>query len=136
MKAYWSNSSERSLSSQRELTEVIGEVRRLGRPTMLFMESDGGTTLVLGIGGNQSVLTYMDAAGVTFHSVGDVSRNEVFQFWCRDQLDDFLMEMAVPESAAVVTTCSSSRRSISTGKHRRARGSTTGHSRKCKGRRS
>lgn len=101
MKAYWTEETQRAVTSVTELRAVIDDVKKLGEPTMLFLERDDGRTLVFGIGYPESVLTFIDHDGESFHSVGDTSRKGVLKFWCRDQLDDFIAEMAVSESSAI-----------------------------------
>ncbi len=101
MKAFWTEHAHLNFNSSSELDDIINEVRRLPEPTMLFLESDVSSMLVLGIGAIESVLTYVDANGGTFHSVGDLKRTGVVKFRCREQLDEFLAEMAVPESVAI-----------------------------------
>lgn len=68
---------------------------------MIFLEAEGGRTFVFGIGRGESVLTFWDPDGTSFHSLGDVTRKGHLQFVCRDQVDDFMAEMAVPERAAI-----------------------------------
>jgi hypothetical protein len=96
MKAYWTELDERELSDDAGLTALIGEVLALSRPTVLFLEHDDGQTLSIGLGASETVLSYVDVGGTSFHSVGEPGREGVLKFQCRDQLDDFLAEMAVP----------------------------------------
>ncbi|MFO0762977.1 MAG: Imm1 family immunity protein [Byssovorax sp.] len=100
MKAYWTEKNQRQIGSAAELDSVIDDVRALGEPTILFVEQDDGTTLALGLGAPESVLAYVDTSGASYHSVGDLERGGILRFWCRDQLDDFLAEMAVPVAVA------------------------------------
>jgi hypothetical protein len=99
MRAYWGE-RERSISSEGELSATVAELRR-GEPTMLFLEVPGGPTLVVGVGNAESVLTFVEPDGTSFHSRGDISRRGRLRFWCRGQLDEFMEEMAVPESLAL-----------------------------------
>jgi hypothetical protein len=101
MKAYWTEDAHRDITSVAELDAVITDVRNLTEPRMLFLEQEDGSTLVVGFSATESVLTYVDAAGSSYHSVGDTERAGVLKFWCREQLDDFLAEMAVPAMVAV-----------------------------------
>ena len=101
MKAYWTEGVTREIVSANQLDELIHEVRGQKVPTMVFLEHDCGTTLVFGVGAGESILTYVDGEGRTFHSIGDVNRSGVLKFWCRDQPDDFLAEMAIPEAVAI-----------------------------------
>jgi hypothetical protein len=101
MKAYWTEEMQKAVNSVLELQAVIDDVKRLGEPTMLFLEHKDGRTLVLGLGNPESVLTFIDHDGRSFHSVGDASRRGMLTFWCRDQQDDFMAEMAVPEPLAI-----------------------------------
>lgn len=100
MKVQWTTSSTVTVSSPSELASVIETVRRLGRPTMVHMEHDG-KALSLGVGGPESVLTWMDADLTSYHSVGDLSRKGRIQVWNCDQLDDFFAELAVPEQVGI-----------------------------------
>jgi hypothetical protein len=100
MKAYWRD-EQASVETADELRRLIGRVRALSKPTMLFLERAEGETLVVGLGASESVLSYVRTDGKTFHSLGDPDRKGVLKFWCRDQFDDFLAEMAVPESDAI-----------------------------------
>jgi len=68
---------------------------------MLFLEHENGKTLVVGLGHGESVLSFVEHGGATFHSVGDLGRTGCLRFWCRDQLDEFMAEMAIPELVAV-----------------------------------
>lgn len=100
MRAYWRDSQE-EISSNQELKRVLSIVKALAEPTMLFLEDENGQTLVLGLGHTESVLTFAEADGVTsFHSIGDRTRTGHIRFWCRDQLDEFMSEMAVPQDVA------------------------------------
>lgn len=112
MNAYLDEHGYRNVVSFADVERVIAEVRLQARPTMIFLEQDGGSTLVFGIGSDDSVLTFADSEGVTFHSVGNVKRKGILRFWCRDQLDDFFAEMAVPEALAVAAA----REFLSTGR--------------------
>jgi hypothetical protein len=84
-----------------ELRALMDRIRSLGEPTMLFLEAASGPTLVLGLGASESVLTFVERGGVSFHSVGDQARRGYLKFRCRDTVDDFHAEMAVPESRAI-----------------------------------
>jgi hypothetical protein len=48
------------------------------------------------------VLTYVEQDGTSFHSVGDVNRRGHVQFLCCGQMDDFMLEMAIPEKVALL----------------------------------
>ena len=99
MKARW-GVGERTVVSVDDLSAAMMAIENGGQPTMLFLEEPGGPTLVLGIGLSESVLTFVETDGASFHSRGDVSRKGRLQFWCRDQLDEFMEEMAVPLEVA------------------------------------
>lgn len=101
MKAYWAEDDERELSGGADLAAAIDEVLALDRPTMLFLEHDDGQALSLGLGAKETVLSYVDVEGTSFHSVGEPGREGVLKFFCRDQVDDFLAEMAVPAAVGV-----------------------------------
>ena len=68
---------------------------------MPIVEHGSGATLVVGIGAPESVLTYIEPDGTSFHSVGDTSRVGRLQFLCRNQVDEFMEEMAIPEETAL-----------------------------------
>lgn len=104
LKAFWDPQAPRQVDSLAELDSVVAEVSALAKPAMLFLEAADGRMLVVGIGGEESVLTFVESDGTTFHSVGDVERPGVLQFWCRDQVDDFLAEMAVSAEQALEAT--------------------------------
>jgi hypothetical protein len=102
MNVQWAESSV-ELASPSELPGAIQTIRRLGRPTMVYLNRDG-RTLVFGVGAAESVLTWMDANGEAWeawHSVGDLSRKGCIQLWNGNQLDDFPAELAVPEQAGI-----------------------------------
>lgn len=101
MEAYWIEDERRPVASAEALQEVFGDVRALAEPTMLFMEHANGRTLVLGLGAERSVLTFVEADGTSFHSLGDKDEQGFLTFWCCEQEDEFMAEMAVPESVAV-----------------------------------
>lgn len=41
------------------------------------------------------MLTFVEPDGTSFHSLGDTERKRFPHFLCRDQVDEFMMEMAV-----------------------------------------
>lgn len=65
MKAFWGERAT-TIQSRRELDGVVDEVRRSGRPTMIFLEADNGTCLVFGVGQEESVLTFTTPGGSRF----------------------------------------------------------------------
>ncbi|XXS69730.1 RHS repeat-associated core domain-containing protein [Sorangium sp. So ce131] len=91
MKCYWTEHDPILVNSTEELLALIDDTKSIGRPTMMLLEHDNGRTLVIGLGSPESVLTFVETDGTSFHSVGDVSRSGVLRFWCRDQLDDFML---------------------------------------------
>jgi len=101
MRAYWGEGTERLLANVEELSEVIAHVQSLDRPIMLFLTHPSGKILVLGLGHRESVLSFFEDEVNCYHSVGDTSRTGTLHFWCRDQLDEFFAEMAVPQSSAI-----------------------------------
>lgn len=100
MDANWGQ-ERRTVRSDAELIAAISAVRALGKPTILFLEREGVGSLALGIGGGLSVMAFVRQGGESYHSIGDASRKGVVQFWCREQLDDFLAETAVREDLAI-----------------------------------
>jgi hypothetical protein len=99
VKAYW-REHETTIATREDLDQIIRAIMQSGEPTMLFMENDTGEMLVVGLGRQESVLTFVEPDGTSLHSLGDATRSGTIQFWCRSQLDDFLAEMAVPEALA------------------------------------
>ena len=100
MKASWSDQS-RPIATLQELRSLVEELRALSFPTMVFFEHDSGRTLVVGLGHDLSVLTFVEADGASFHSRGDTSESGFLLFDCRDERQEFYREMAVPESEAI-----------------------------------
>lgn len=100
MKATWAI-NQRDVASRDDLAALIEAVRASGQPTMIFLEADDGTSLVFGVGHAESVLTFASPDGISFHSKGDPNRRGFLRFLCRDQIDEFFEEMAVPERHAV-----------------------------------
>jgi hypothetical protein len=100
MKANWGD-NEAAISSSDELRALINDVRNTGQPTMVFLEADDRTVLVFGIGREESVLSFVAPDGTSFHSLGDRDRKGYQMFLCRDQIDEFMNEMAVPEPDAI-----------------------------------
>jgi hypothetical protein len=100
LKASWGVGTA-TITSPAELRSLIERVRELKEPTMLFLEATTGSTLVVGLGAKESVLTFAEKDGTSFHSVGDTRRTGYLQFRCRDTVDDFHAEMAIPEPAAI-----------------------------------
>jgi hypothetical protein len=100
MKASWRDKEAR-VTSVDDLRRIIDEVRAAQEPTMLFLETESAETLVVGLGHPESVLTFVQPDGRTLHSLGDTRRTGHLRFWCRDQLDEFMEEMAIPESDAI-----------------------------------
>jgi hypothetical protein len=101
MKATW-GPNERLVRSQPEIDGVIDDIRRSGQPTMVFLEANDGRVLVFGVGQDESVLTFAEPDGTSFHSLGDRSRTGYLHFLCRDQVDEFMTEMAIPEHDALM----------------------------------
>lgn len=100
MKANW-GANESSVYSPNDLRLVVESVRSSGQPTMIFLEAEDGRILVFGVGREESVLTFVEDDGTSFHSLGDRERKGFLEFLCRDQVDEFMTEMAVPEHAAI-----------------------------------
>jgi hypothetical protein len=103
MQVYWRD-KQQIVTSADDLRSVVETVRQLDEPTMLFLEGEERETLVVGLGHDESVLTFVQSDGKSFHSLGDPSRTGRLRFWCRDQIDEFMEEMAVPEKDAVNAT--------------------------------
>ena len=101
MKANW-GASEATVRSREDLIAVIENIRKSGQATMVFLQAQDGRVLVFGVGHEESVLTFSEPDGTSFHSVGDPDRKGYLLFLCRDQLDEFMKEMAVPERDALV----------------------------------
>ncbi|WP_437998199.1 Imm1 family immunity protein [Sorangium sp. So ce185] len=101
MKASW-GTSETTVESREDLYAMIETVRRSGQPTMVFLQAANGNVLVLGVGQDESVLTFAQPDGTSFHSLGNRERKGYLLFRCRDQVDEFMTEMAVPEDDAIV----------------------------------
>lgn len=100
MKVSWGARSA-VIHSEQELVVLLAMVRAASKPVILFVEHSSGATLAAGIGAPESVLTYVGSNGTSFHSVGDTRRLGRLQFLCRDQVDEFMEEMAVPEADAI-----------------------------------
>jgi hypothetical protein len=101
MKASWGG-TETTVNSAHDLKTVIASVRKSGRPTMVFLEATNGNVLVFGVGQDESVLTFAEPDGTSFHSLGDRERKGYLHFQCRDQMDEFMTESAVPEGDALI----------------------------------
>lgn len=103
MRGYWRHAEQRDVASLGDLHALLADVRALGVPTMIFLEDvTAGATFVFGVGRPETVLTFATRDGTSFHSLGDVTRTGVLRFWCNDQRDDFLAEMAIPEGQGIV----------------------------------
>jgi len=100
LKVNWGGEAT-TVTNVAELHAVIDRIRELAEPTMLFLEAQSGDTLVVGLGSPESVLTFAEQDGSTFHSVGDTSRRGYLRFRTRDTVDDFHAEMAISESRAM-----------------------------------
>ena len=101
MKASW-GANEIVVVSRDDLDVIVGSVRTSGQPTMIFLEAENGRVLVFGVGQEESVLTFAEPDGTSFHSLGDRDRKGCLHFLCRDQIDEFMTEMAVSERDALV----------------------------------
>ena len=99
MRAQWGD-SEMTVDAHEELDTVIESVKGSGQPTMVFLKADNGNILVFGVGYDESVLTFFEPNGRSFHSLGDTRRKGHLRFLCRDQVDEFMKEMAVSEKQA------------------------------------
>jgi hypothetical protein len=69
MKATWGE-EEATIGSREELDAVVLAIRRSGQPTMVFLEAESGKVLVFGVGHDESVLTFAEPDGTSFHSLG------------------------------------------------------------------
>jgi hypothetical protein len=92
---------EVTITNANELRSLVDRVRNLSEPTMLFLKAGTGSTLVLGLGAKDSVLTFIEKDGTSLHSAGTPGRTGYLKFRCRDTVDDFHAEMAVSEAQAV-----------------------------------
>lgn len=101
VRAIVDDSTTWTVTSLDQLRSVMGSVADLPAPTMLFLEDDGGATLVVGLGAPETVLCFVEPDGTSFHSVGDLSRTGTLVFSCRSQPDEFPEEMAVPTSVGI-----------------------------------
>ena len=87
MKARW-GTSDAVIKSRHDVDAVVSAVRTSGQPTMVFLEADNGRVLVFGVGYEESVLTFAERDGTSFHSLGDRDREGHLLFLCRDQVDE------------------------------------------------
>lgn len=97
MRARWGDRQE-SVSTGVELRALVARVRAAGRPEIVILETDAGRWFSFGVGHLETVLAFSEVSGASWHSAGDVAREDRLRFWSQGQLDDFLGEMAVPES--------------------------------------
>ena len=103
MNAYWTDPpAPRTIANRDQLGELLQEVGALGRPTMLYLERQDAGTLVVGLGARETVLTFIEPDGASYHSRGDITRTDVLRFWNAELFDEFLGEMAVPAALAVI----------------------------------
>lgn len=100
MKASWGG-NDCAINSRTDLTAVVDAVLTSAQPSMVFLEAPNGNVLVFGVGLDESVLTFVEPDGRSFHSIGKVDRRDLLVFLCRDQLEDFMGEMAVPTRDAL-----------------------------------
>ena len=100
MKASW-GTSEAAISSREQLEAIVETIRASGQPTMVFLEAEDGTVLVFGVGHEESVLTFVESDGTSFHSLGNPEREGFLLFLCREEIEEFMTEMAVPERIAL-----------------------------------
>lgn len=101
MKVFVDEDGEWNVSGAEALRDLLWELRAGSAPVMVFLERDDGRMMVLGVGRDESILTYVDEGGRTYHSVGDLQRGGTMVFMCRNQPDEFMSEMAVSESSAM-----------------------------------
>lgn len=71
-------------------------------PTIIFLEAGNERLLTFGVGHAESVLGFFEPDGTSLHSLGDPYRKGHLVFHSQGVPDDFALEMAVPESAALV----------------------------------
>jgi hypothetical protein len=100
MKAQWGD-TEAEVTTVEDLDSVVRAVEKTKQPTMVFLGAENGRVLVFGVGHNESVLTFFEPDGTSFHSLGDINRKGHFIFLCRDRVDEFMQEMAVPTADAI-----------------------------------
>jgi hypothetical protein len=100
MRARWEE-VERDVASEAEFHDLVSAVRALGEPTLVFLTHKNGCCLVVGIGGAESVLTFVDEFDSTCHSLGDRDRTGTMVFRSRGERDEVLRELAVPEQRAI-----------------------------------
>lgn len=101
LNATWGGQERAIITNANELRSLVDRLRGLSEPTMLFLEAGTGSTLVLGLGAKDSVLTFVDKVGTSLHSVGDQTRTGYLEFRCNDTVDEFHAEMAISEAQAV-----------------------------------
>lgn len=99
MRAEWADESM-AISSVSQVDQIIRDVRDSGVPTLVYIYSDNNEVLAFGIGHDESVLTFAEPSGRTFHSLGSRYREGLVQFMNVDTMDDFMLSMAVPEAVA------------------------------------
>jgi hypothetical protein len=92
----------RAVTSPEDLAGVVAAVRSTGEPTMVFLEAENGRVLVFGVGHRESVLTFYEPDGTSFHSLGDPDRRDRLRFRAGDLVDDFMGDMAVATTDALV----------------------------------
>jgi hypothetical protein len=101
MKAYWGK-EEVDVTTSEDVAAIVSAVSQSQQPTIVFLHAkENGRTLAFGVGHAESVLTFVEPDGRTFHSLGDVNRKGHFVFLCRDRFQEFDLEQAIPTEDAL-----------------------------------
>lgn len=98
----WGIDQSAEVSTVEELDELLDHLATQARDQGMIVQAAtcSGRTLAIGLGREESVLTYFDDNGDSFTSVGVRDREDYLSFEFGGDISEFLGAKAVPESAA------------------------------------
>ena len=93
----WGGEEEREVSSLDELEGLLDAIDREGTAILVELEHDTGSSLAVGVGYRESVLSFGDGQGNFYTSVGDKRRRDPgVEFQFGGQESEFYSAMLIP----------------------------------------
>lgn len=99
MKARWGEAEEEHISKIEELDSLLNLLDERQAPLIVELVHEDGSTMAIGVGADQSVLTFFDENNQSWAGIGDRSRDdEVLVFEFCGEPSEIPAEMALPPS--------------------------------------